>query len=79
MRMRYLRHLNIGPADRCEFVKWCEVSKMVKVIRFWLWIINHGVYKAGLPELAYVPRSLYILVHFHLFVCSLLLRCMFEV
>jgi len=24
-------------------------------------------------------RHIYILVHFHIFVCSLLLRCMFEV
>jgi len=27
MRMWFLRHLNIGPADRCELVKWCEVSQ----------------------------------------------------
>jgi len=31
MRMRYPRHLNIGPADSheesCELVKWCQVSQ----------------------------------------------------
>ena len=47
MRMRHLRNLNIGPADRpegsCELVKWCQLSAMVKVIRFSLRIINHGV------------------------------------
>jgi len=31
MRMRYSRHLNIGPADSTEgsweLVKWCQVSQ----------------------------------------------------
>jgi len=31
MRIRYPRHLNIGPADSpegcCELVKWCHVSQ----------------------------------------------------
>ena len=45
MRMRYPRHLNIGPADspegRCELVKWCQcLSAVLKVIRFYLRIIQ---------------------------------------
>jgi len=50
---------------------------MAKVIRFWLRIINHGAIRQDCQS--WYIRHVYILVYFHVFVCSVLLRCMFEV
>jgi len=50
---------------------------MVKIIRFYLRIINHGVIRQGCQS--WYIRHVYVLVYFHVFVCSLLLRCMFKV